>query len=351
MPQGQVTALAVGAGGRVFAATSNPGALWLLGPQRAARGELMSQALDAKRMARFGRVLWRGRTGGGHIELRTRSGNTDPPDTTWSEWTGGGTGPEGARSESPSARYLQLKLTLAGGDPEVQSLEAAWREVNLPPRVEDVVVAPQGQAFREGEMQPRSEPVTQVLPGGQKVEYSIPSGTTPRALRDLPAWARGLRTVQWRSSDPNGDPLRYRVEMKSEDGGGWIKVADDLEVPSVTWDTNPLPDGRYRVRVIATDAPGNAVGEFTAHAGGGGIELTGRGSDARSNLTRIEVALDEDDWRPVTPEGGLTDAREMSFHALLAPAAPGEHTVSARVVDAAGNTATRALRVTVPAGR
>ena len=74
------------------------------------------------------------------------------------------------------------------------------------------MVAPQGQGFREGDLQPRTEPVTQTLPGGQKVEYSIPSPATPRQLRELPAWARGVRTIQWKGSDPNGDPLRYRVE-------------------------------------------------------------------------------------------------------------------------------------------
>ena len=32
-------------------------------------------------------------------------------------------------------------------------MEAAWREENLPPRIEEVTVAPQGQSFRDGELQ------------------------------------------------------------------------------------------------------------------------------------------------------------------------------------------------------
>ena len=87
-PQGQVTALAVGADGAIYAATSNPGALWVLGPGRAERGELTSPVLDARRLARFGTVLWRGEANGARVELHSRSGNTDPPDTTWSGWSG-----------------------------------------------------------------------------------------------------------------------------------------------------------------------------------------------------------------------------------------------------------------------
>ena len=373
MPQGQVTALAVASSGRVYAATSNPGALWRLGPERAARGELLSAAFDARRTSRFGRLLWRGKEGGGGVELYSRSGNSDPPDTTWTPWNGGATPADGQRSAVPPARYLQWKLVLSGGNPEVESVEAAWRQINLPPRIEDIVIAPQGQGFREGEMLPRIEPITQVLPGGQKVEYSPPSQNLPKALRDLPGWARGLRTVQWRASDPNGDPMRFRVEERGEQGGPWIKIIDNLEIPSITWDTNQLPDGRYRVRVIASDSPGNALGEertasavskpftndntppaITALTGVGevgAVRLEGRAEDALSPLSRIEVAVDEEDWRPVSPDDGFTDDRRAAFHARLANLTPGEHIVSARAVDLSGNVATRAIRVTVPSVR
>jgi hypothetical protein len=372
-PQGQITALAVGPEGRVFAACSNPAAVWRVGPGRAQRGDLSSVALDARRIARFGRIRWSGDGGGGRVELATRSGNSDPPDTTWSAWTGGATGEDGRRVGSPPARYLQWKLTLIGGQPHIESVEAAWREENVPPRIDEITVAPQGQGFREGELTPRSESVTQSLSGGQKVEYSLPSPATPRQLRDLPMWARGLRTVQWRASDPNGDPLRYRLDVRRADDGPWIKVGEDLDATSFTWDTNALPDGRYRLRVTASDAPGNAVGEertdealsdpFTvdntppsiaaldARAETGAIAVEGRAEDGLSPLSRIEVSLDDDDWRTVSPDGGLADERVLGFHARLPKVSPGEHTVSVRAIDLAGNAATRSSRVTVPPAR
>ena len=371
-PQGQVTALAVGREGRVFAATSNPAALWRLGPERAERGELTSSPLDARRVARFGRIRWHGE-GGGRVVLETRSGNTDPPDTTWSAWRGGPVPAGGARTESPPARYLQWKLALQGGQPRIESVEVAWREQNLAPVVDDVVVAPQGQGFREGEMTPRSESITQSLPGGQKVEYSLQLPTSPRALRDLPMWARGLRTLQWRATDANGDALRYDVHVRRADEGSWTRIGEDLDATSFSWDTGALPDGRYRLRVTASDRAANPLGEersteafsepftvdntppavtsFAAHAEAGAVSLEGRAEDGLSPLSRIEVAIDDADWRTVTPEGGLADDRALSFRARLPKVEPGDHTVSVRAVDLAGNTVTRASRVTVPAAR
>ena len=208
-------------------------------------------------------------------------------------------------------------------------------------------MAPQGQGFREGEMTPRSESVTQNLPGGQKVEYSLQQAASPRALRDLPMWARGLRTVQWRASDPNGDALRYEVHVRRVDEGAWIKVGDDLESTSFSWDTGALPDGRYRLRVTASDAAGNPPGEErTTEAFSEPFTV-----DNTSPLSRIEVAIDDQDWRTVTPEGGLADDRSLSFRARVPKVESGDHTVSVRAVDLSGNTATRAIRVTVPAGR
>jgi hypothetical protein len=369
--QGQITALAFDPRGRLFAATSNPGGVWRVGPEKATAGEIVSPVLDARRFAAFGAVRWRGDAGGSALRISTRSGNTDPLDSTWSAWNR--SDGERPRSGAPPARYFQWRLEAEGGSPRVEAVEVAWRERNLAPRIDELTVATQGQGFREGTLTPRAESVTQTLPGGQKVEYTAPGPGSSRPLRDLPVFARGLRTLQWRGSDPNGDPLSYTVEVRAEGGGAWIRVDQELEASSFTWDTGALPDGRYRVRVVASDAGGNAIGEaltaeavsppfavdntapevseLSAEPAPGAILVSGRAQDATSAITRIELSLDNQAWRTVTPEGGLADERALGFRVRVPEVPPGEHTLTVRAVDFAGNTVTRARRVTVPRAR
>jgi len=369
-PQGQLTALLV-QNGAFYAAASNPAALWRLGPAAAERGELLSPPLDARRLARFGHLQWRGE--GGKIGLALRSGNSPHPDTTWSAWSGGEMGPEGTALRTPVGRYAQWRVSLSRADQRVRSVEVSWREVNQPPHIDAVEVAPQGVGFREGELQPRSEPVTQVLPGGRKAEYSTSTPKTPKELRALPMWARGLRTIHWKVSDPNGDDLVYKLERRAEGANDWILMTDKADDNALTWDTNAMPDGRYRLRLTASDSPSNAVGEeltavevtpafmvdntppritaLSAVGERGAVRIEAEADDEGGMLSELDVAIDEGEWRPVTPDGGLTDTPHAKLHAYLPDVAPGEHTLSVRAVDLAGNSVTRGMRVTVPRER
>jgi hypothetical protein len=83
----------------------------------------------------------------------------------------------------------------------------------------------------------------------------------------------------------------------------------------------------------------------------GALVVSGRAADQTSPVVRIEVSLDNDDWRQVAPDGGLADERSLAFHVRIPEVAAGEHTVSVRVIDLAGNTATDARHVTLPRSR
>ncbi|HEX8337845.1 MAG TPA: hypothetical protein VF621_14005, partial [Pyrinomonadaceae bacterium] len=85
-------------GADVFAASSNQGKLFRLGAEQAAEGTYESPVRDAKFVASWGRVWWRGR---GQVELQTRTGNTERPDMTWSDWSAPYRDPAGASVASP----------------------------------------------------------------------------------------------------------------------------------------------------------------------------------------------------------------------------------------------------------
>ena len=369
-PQGQLTALLV-QGDAIYAAASNPAALWRLGGAVAERGILKSPPFDAKRLARFGHVVWRGE--GGKIGLALRSGNSPTPDTTWSEWSGGDVATEGAAVNVPVGRYAQWRVSLGKSDQRVNSVEVSWREVNQPPHIDALEVAPQGVGFREGELLPRSEPVTQVLPDGRKAEYSASPPKNARELRALPMWARGLRTIHWKVSDPNGDDLVYKLERRAEGAKDWILMTDKADDNALTWDTNAIPDGRYRLRLTASDSPSNAVGEeltaveetpaflvdntpprvtsLSAVGEKGAVRIEAEAEDTGGVLSAIDVAIDEEDWRPVTPDGGLTDAP----HAKVPRVAAGNRPRRAHHQRSRGRSGrqsvTRGMHVTVPRDR
>ena len=359
----QVTALVAGPRDIAYAVTSNPVRLVRFDTSERPGGTLRASVLDARRFARFGRLVPEAT---GAVTFKTRSGNSDTPDTTWTEWQG--VAGDGAIA-SPPGRFLQWSAALGSAAASVSEVAVSYREGNQPPRIEDLAVSPQGQGFREGDMSARTESITQTLPGGQKVEYSATIGGT-KSLREMPLWASGMRTLQWRGIDPNGDALRYRVYVRREPDGAWIEIGKELEVSVLTWNTNTLADGRYRVRVVASDADGNALGdalegEATSEPFGvdgtapridalaatvekDGVRVVAQASDGEGWVGRLDLSTDDGPWRLVSPSGSLADRPELRIDVRIPVLGPGEHLISLRAVDAAGNATTRAVQISVP---
>ena len=89
-----------------------------LSPRRrgcADSGHYDSVPFDTSGVSQWGRLSWRGDAPeGAAIEIQTRSGNTYRPDTSWSEWSDPLDDMSGSPVSSPSARFLQWRVTLKG---------------------------------------------------------------------------------------------------------------------------------------------------------------------------------------------------------------------------------------------
>jgi hypothetical protein len=180
--------------------------------------------------------------------------------------------------------------------------------------------------------------------------------TTTPAMQTAKGWV-GAR---WLASDPNGDALIYTVEIRGEDETEWKPLKEKLGEKYFSWDSTAFPDGEYRLRVTASDAPAHPPAEaLTAHAegdvfiidntppritglaatrNGGKLEAHWRAEDALNNLSKAEYSLDGGEWTAAAPVGGLSDAMSLEY-ALSLDAAPGEHTIAVRVRDAYDNEA------------
>jgi hypothetical protein len=353
------------ADGAYFVATGNPSRLLHVSPNQRKMGSFKSQVLDAGKVSRWGRFEWQGEKGEGRVRLAVRAGNTGEPDGTWSEWTeGSALSPRESRdlSELGRARFLQWRLDLEGDHdetPMVRQVRVSSLENNLPPLVTEVRVVPAGNRYYEDVPELRPRPLYQELPGGAKVQYSYEQGQDeelPPAQRA--PWTQGLRQVQWEANDPNGDNLIFELSFRREDESRWKVFAEDIEGENFTFNANGVPDGAYRIRVVASDrrfnpndakeagketeiflvdntAPG--FSELVHKREGPKVEITGVLADDMSDVVRLEFSVNGDDWIDEPPADGIFDSlREGIDFKVEAP--PGEeHSVILRGTDLAGN--------------
>src|SRR5271165_2224269 len=175
----QVTDFANGRNGTVYAVTGNVGKLYSIGPGYEHSGSLESDVLDAGSFTYWGKAHLKDELHGGTLGLETRSGNLSRPQKNWSEWQKAAVGATGGQVESPSARFLQYRLTLSRGGhnetPTVSDVEVAYQQKNVAPRVRQIEVGPTnyrlsgGLNLLERSEQPSGSPSSLTLPPvGQK---------------------------------------------------------------------------------------------------------------------------------------------------------------------------------------
>ncbi|PYT22890.1 MAG: hypothetical protein DMG58_29125 [Acidobacteria bacterium] len=109
----QVTALLPAPNGKIYAATGNVGKVYEIGPGLEREGSIESDVFDAGLFSQWGRLTFKGAANGGRIGIEARSGNLDRPQKNWSAWSSAITTEEGARLNSPPARFVEWRATLS----------------------------------------------------------------------------------------------------------------------------------------------------------------------------------------------------------------------------------------------
>jgi hypothetical protein len=176
--------------------------------------------------------------------------------------------------------------------------------------------------------------------------------------------------VTWKVDNPDDDEIRYRVQFRREGETRWLDATrpdDVLTKTEVDWDTAALGEGKYRLRVEASDEIANPLGDVTHHAlesapvlvdntppvfkalAMQGRRLRAEVVDGVGPIVRVEVAIDGRlEWRPLTSVDGLLDTADEAIDADIAPllaSGPGPHIVAVRAFDAAGNSVVHELQV------
>lgn len=362
-PEGQISAM-VARGSDVFAASSNQGKLFRYGDARVNEGTYESPVRDAKLTSTWGRVWWRGQ---GPIQLQTRSGNSDKPDATWSDWSASYTDATGAQITSPKARFVQWRAVLRSGagtraaQPQLEDVSLAYLPRNVAPEILSITILPPGVALQQ-QLLIQTDPNIESA-GLDPSLFGMASQTPPRRL-----FQRGARSLQWQSEDRNGDTLEYAVYYHPLGETNFRLLKDHIRETFFTVDAASLADGRYIFRVVASDLLDNPTGaalsgERLSEAVDidntppvlrlvGSASMTGdRGravfevEDATGRIKRADVSVDGGTWREVFPDDGIADSPRERFSVDLLIEGPGEHTISLRAYDHSNNVGTISVTV------
>lgn len=331
---------------KLFLATGNSAKIFELKTEYITEGTLESKPRNTKGISRWGKLSWEAELPEGtSIVFATRSGNTEKSDSTWSDWSEELTTSEGSQITSPSAQYIQWRVTLTTSDPAatpvLKKVSLASAQSNIEPRFTSIEVG-KGKGAKKG--------------GGS----SSSGDSKPQKSSETPSkqW-----TVQWKVTDANKDTLQFTIYYKGIDETNWKLLKKELNKSSYDWDTTPMPDGRYVIKVEATDKLSNPVGwaksaekisdpfdidntqptvnNITATVNGNGTyKITCALEDSSSHLQKAVYKIDSDEhWKVIFPADGIFDSKREELLLETETLPGGDHSITIQATDAAGNMA------------
>jgi hypothetical protein len=200
-------------------------------------------------------------------------------------------------------------------------------------------------------------------PSNPGLQFNIEPGREPLSgIRD-----KSAVTARWAAHDDNGDELVYSIYYRGDSETNWQLLRAKVQERYYSFDATALPDGAYRLKVVASDAPSHNPGEaltvervsdrflidttppvlsaVEAHVANGKIHVTLTATDSATPIAHAEYSVDAGPWQYVEPVGKLSDSltERYDFDAQIRTqqpvANPAEHLVTVRVYDRYENAA------------
>ena len=336
----QITAIAVD-GEDVYLGTANPAKLIKLEPGFSSEGTYISDLIDADQPANWGKLQLEADVPAGcKVLAASRSGNVkDINDPTFSQWTDLVEVTEPVQLQCPLGRFCQYKLVLQSenGDksPLIREIAVASTIPNLAPKVESVTISRIKAPNKEGTFK-----------------------------------------ISYRTTDENEDKLIYEIDFRKLGRTNWIELEDEIEADVFEWDGKTVEDGRYEIRVTASDErsnttstklTGSRISEPVVVDNTGpvvtGTKITTRQNnqkfvvfeteilDQLSAIGKLEYTIDSNaDWISTVPDDLVYDTTKEHFTIKInteKDLPKGDHILTIKVSDAVGNTTYKTYEVSV----
>jgi hypothetical protein len=338
-----------------MAIASNPAEIHILSELQATEGTLDSPPLRANPIADWGRMYLDSETPQGtNTEIQFRVGSTETPDSTWGPWS-----PplrSGERLQMKPTRFAQFRIKLTsnrgGGTPVVEAIKAHYANRNLPPVWEGVDVMPPGVVIQR-QAPPEDAGIERIPLETQKLIPALGWGGSEKR-----SYRRGSQAFIFRVNDPNDDQLSFNIRLIPERGSA-IELEKTWQERFFTFDTLPVPDGRYRLEVTVTDAPSQpfnaaltstwrtnsfvidhtppAIAEIAAVIEGDNLRVRFFVKDEGSVIKGAAISADGENWLHVLPEDNIFDHREESFNVLIPRDRTRGDRIIVKVADSSGN--------------
>jgi hypothetical protein len=319
----------------VYVGTANPAKLIQLSADYAADGTYVSDLIDAGQPARWGKLqIDADIPRGCKVMVASRSGNVkDVNDPTFSDWTEQVEIIEPIQLRCPLGRFCQYKLTLktedGGKTPLIREVAVASTVPNLAPKVESVDASRLSSSGKEG-----------------------------------------VFKISYKAKDANEDTLVYRIDFRKVGRANWIELKDELDEDSYEWNGKTVEDGRYEIRVIASDERSNStatkltgsrisdpivvdntgpvIRKYAVEKSGKAATLKLQITDELSAIGKLEYTVDSNaQWKSTVPDDLVFDTIEESFTILTEDLDPGEHILTIRITDDVGNTTYKTFELSV----
>ncbi len=334
---------------KTILAAGNPGKLFTLTTAHVEEGTLESSVHNAQSLSRWGKLSWEAQVEDGtSLTFATRSGNTRKPDDTWNKWSEELTIPEGSQIPNADGQYIQWRAKFTTTDPAktpvLKKVILASAQTNIEPRFTGISIGAAGRSTQR----PSSGP---------------PSPSSSSRSSSASSSAKRWK-IEWKVEDPNKDVLQFTVYYKAVDEENWKLLKKELSTPSYDWDITSIADGRYKVKVVATDKLSNPVGwekssektsmpvnvdntdpdvgEINVEPNGDGtFKITCDVSDKMNIVQKAVYKIDNDEqWKVIFPEDGIFDSKEEQLLLKTGKLSEGSHSITIRVTDRAQNVAT-----------
>jgi hypothetical protein len=358
----EIVSLLAAKNGQVYLGLANSGEVASMSSGFATEGTYTSPVLDATQISRFGKMQLHGSLPANtSLTIATRSANVnETTDVGWGQWSAESPASEYLPVTSPSARFLQYRLTFKSEDgkdtPVVNDVDIAYQVPNLAPQIKSIKLAKPGAAEANGEG---------ATPGAANSAANAAHGPS------TPPQPESKLSITWEASDPNNDALQYSIYFRTGARGEWIQLKDKLTEANYEWDTRSVADGRYEVKVLASDIAANprgqgktasrisdpvvvdntppVIGDVQANVDGAAAKVSLRAADRTSTVASLDYAVDSStDWQAVLPSDNIADSPEEAYAFTVPALQPGPHQITVRAADAHGNRAFQTVTVTVP---